>query len=127
MVHPEQKAFALSWFWGPDDDMDALFDTLVRMECVGTGKRATQEVFDDVVRLIDATMTTLPATDLNRWRALQWWDMADSVPSWRLLMTVHWPKLQPDMKQLVSWRIEKHSDQSWMHALIWERQSLFGM
>lgn len=127
MIRPEQEAFVLAWFWGPDDDMDALFDELMRMDYVRTGKRATQEVIDDVIRLIDATMATLPPTGLNRWRALQWWDMADSVQSWRLMMTVYWPQLKPDMKQRVSWRIEKHRDQSWMHAMILERQSLFGM
>lgn len=127
MIYPEQKALVLAWFWGPDDDINALFDALMRMDYARTGKRATQEVIDDLVRLIDATMTTLPPTSLNRWRALQWWDMADSVLSWRLMMTVYWPHLKPDTKQLVSWRIEKHRDQSWMHAMIWERQSLFGL
>lgn len=127
MIYPEQKALVLAWFWGPGHDMDELFDELVRMDHAQTGKRATQEVIDDLVRLIDATLTTLPPTALNRWRALQWWDIADSVASWRLMMTVYWPKLNPDMKQLVSWRIEKHRDQSWMHAMIWERQSLFGL
>jgi hypothetical protein len=127
MIYPQQEALVLAWFWGPDDDIDALFDELLRMDNARTGKRATQEVIDDLVRLIDATMNTLPLTDLNRWRALQWWDMTDSVQSWRLMMTVHWPRLKPDMKQLVSWRIEKHQGQSWMHAMIWERQSLFGM
>ncbi len=126
MIYPEQKALVLAWFWGPDDDIDGLFDRLMRMDNARTGRHATQDVIDDLVDLIDVTMITLPSTDLNRWRALQWWDMAGSVQSWRLMMTVYWPHLKPDMKQLVSWRIEKHRDQSWMHAMIWERQSLFG-
>lgn len=127
MVYPDQEAFVLAWFWGPDDDMDALFDELLRMDFARTGKRARQEAIDGMIRLIDATMITLPPTNLNRWRALLWWDLADTVQSWRLMMTVYWPQLKPDMKQLVSWRIEKHHDQSWMHAMIWERQSLFGL
>jgi hypothetical protein len=127
MVYSEQEAFVLAWFWGPDDDVDKLFDALLRMNHARTGKPATQASIAELIRLIDATMITRPPTDINRWRALQWWDMADSVLSWRLMMTVYWPRLKPDMKQLVSWRIEMHRDQSWMHAMIWERQSLFGL
>lgn len=127
MSSPEQQAYGLAWFWGPDDDIEALFDALVVLESGRTGSNATQAVFDDVSRLIDSTMTSLPPTGLNRWRALQWWDLQESVASWRLMLVVHWARLQPDMRQLVGWRIEKHRGQPWMQALLRERRTLFGM
>lgn len=127
MSSPEQEAFVLAWFWGPDDDVEEFFDALLRMSYARTGKSATQDAIDDLVQLIDAKMEALPPTALNSWRAIQWWDMADSVSAWRLIMTVYWPHLKPDMKQVVSRRVEKHCDQPWMHAMLWERQSLFGM